>query len=191
MTETVRDTGAHERILFCTDSLKRRVRLRLRHRRRRAPPRKRPRPSFTSFPNLTPSSENPHLRGRGRRSEGATSTNASKTYLVRAPKLSRSKSSSASAKIPTPPEFAEENAVDLIVMGRGRSSLGSPLRKRYRENLPESLCCPDRPVAERTKSENAGIRDAASFHFPGGPALPRPLPRAHLLQHVQTPAWTF
>ena len=141
MTETVRDTGAYERILFCTDfsenaefafdyAIDAAVRrpgsvLYVLHAI--------PEPDAQFWKTYIYEVEDVDQKAKRDIDE-----RIEKTYLVRAPKsvqievVIRVGKDSDSIL-----EFAEENAVDLIVMGRrGRSSLGKVLFG----NVTEKIC---------------------------------------------------
>lgn len=141
MTETVRDTGAYERILFCTDfsenaefafdyAIDAAVR----------------RPGSVLYVlHVIPEPDAQfwktyiyEVEDVDQKAKRDIDERIGKTYLVRAPKsvqievVIRVGKDSDSIL-----EFAEENAVDLIVMGRrGRSSLGKVLFG----NVTEKIC---------------------------------------------------
>lgn len=141
MTETVRDTGAYERILFCTDfsenaefafdyAIDAAVR----------------RPGSVLYVlHVIPEPDAQfwktyiyEVEDVDQKAKRDIDERIEKTYLVRAPKsvqievVIRVGKDSDSIL-----EFAEENAVDLIVMGRrGRSSLGKVLFG----NVTEKIC---------------------------------------------------
>ena len=141
MTETVRDTGAYERILFCTDfsenaefafdyAIDAAVR----------------RPGSVLYVlHVIPEPDAQfwktyiyEVEDVDQKAKRDIDERIEKTYLVRAPKsvqievVIRVGEDSDSIL-----EFAEENAVDLIVMGRrGRSSLGKVLFG----NVTEKIC---------------------------------------------------
>jgi len=141
MTETVRDTGAYERILFCTDfsenaefafdyAIDAAVR----------------RPGSVLYVlHVIPEPDAQfwktyiyEVEDVDQKAKRDIDERIEKTYLVRAPKsvqievvIRVGKDSDSTL------EFAEENAVDLIVMGRrGRSSLGKVLFG----NVTEKIC---------------------------------------------------
>ena len=141
MTETIRDTGAYERILFCTDfsenaefafdyAIDAAVR----------------RPGSVLYVlHVIPEPDAQfwktyiyEVEDVDQKAKRDIDERIEKTYLVRAPKsvqievVIRVGKDSDSIL-----EFAEENAVDLIVMGRrGRSSLGKVLFG----NVTEKIC---------------------------------------------------